>query len=307
MSILELKYKKFKRNKIYGHILCVSADPKSRKRARDDERYNHMFGGAGVYLYVTEKKKGVKRPQIYAGKATHLDARANDHSRLKSKDLLFLIKRGDAGESKHMDENWRQQIEHKLIDELMKNQLQRGYDCLNKSYESKSLMDEGERARVDSWFERLCKCLVDEFNLRFFKPHSSFGDQRDEKLHIAFHDGEKYVSKSKPGVFYGKDLIKIPKGSYCRPSLKEPKYKFPIDIRYQDFKWELIKSNILQWSEEHEYYEFTQDMWFTSLTQMAAIVYNTQPGAKIWIARKPSDSEGKWSSMKEHPIWKSKN
>ena len=89
VSRLGLKYKKFKKNNVYGHILQVPADPEHRKIVRDDPKYNHMFGGAGVYLYVTGKKSGVKRPQIYAGKATHLDARANDHSRLKSKDFLF--------------------------------------------------------------------------------------------------------------------------------------------------------------------------------------------------------------------------
>lgn len=305
VSRLGLKYKKFKKNNVYGHILQVPADPEHRKIARDDDKYNHMFGGAGVYLYVTEKKTGLKRPQIYAGKATHLDARANDHSRLKSKDFLFLIKRGNKDESMHMDENWRQQIEHKLIDELMKNQLQRGYDCLNKSYESKSLMNETERKKVDSWFERLCECLVNDFNLMFFKAQSSLGKKRDVKLKIAFHDGENYVSKSNPGMYFGKDLIMIPMGSFCRPAQKEPRYKFPIDIRYQDFKWELIKSGILRWDEQFGHYEFTKDMWFTSLTQMAAIVYNTQPGAKIWVVRK--DSKDKWTPMNEHPIWINKD
>ena len=305
VSRLGLKYKKFKKNNVYGHILQVPADPEHRKIARDDDKYNHMFGGAGVYLYVTEKKTGLKRPQIYAGKATHLDARANDHSRLESKDFLVLIKKGNDDTSVHMDENWRQQIEHRLIDELMKNQVRRGYDCLNKSYESKSLMDEKERKIVNSWFEELIKCLTEDFGLAYFKKNSSLGDKREVALEIAYNGKENFVSKDNPGHYYGTDLIKIPKKSFCRPATEDARYKFSIDIRYQNLKWELINTGVLKWIDQDGHYEFMEDMWFTSLTQMAAIVYNTQPGAKIWVVRKDSNEE--WTPMNEHPIWVNKD
>lgn len=301
---METKYEWFKKNTIYGYILQVPADPLKRKEVRNNPKYNHMFGGAGVYLYVTNKNKDVKRPRIYAGKATHLDARANDHSRLKNKDYLFLIKIGDRTESCHMDENWRQQVEHKLIDELMKNQLQRGYDCLNKSYESKSLMHIKDRKVVDSWYGKLRTVLAAKFGLIFFKDVSESSNRRKVKLLLAYEDGKNFISKSNFAEFYGKDLIKVREGSFCRPSKQEPKYNFPIDIRYQDFKWELIKSGVLNWDDEEEHYVFMDDMWFTSLTQMAAIVYNTQRGAKKWIVSEPPyDPHNEWTVMSEHPMW----
>ena len=295
------EYKVFVENDIHGYVLAVPSDAEYRKKARGSKLYNHMFGGAGVYLYITNKV-GKKRPQIYAGKATHLDARANDHSRLKSKDFLVLIKKGNEKTSVHMDENWRQQVEHRLIDDLMKHQLQRGYDCLNKSYESESLMDEKERKVVNSWYNRLVKCLVEDFGLPYFDKNSLSDNQREVVLRIWYNDGESYVSKENPGLFYGKDLIKIPKGSFCRSAREDGKYKFSIDVRYQNLKWELIKTGVLEWKEEKGYYLFTKDMWFTSLTQMAAIVYNTQKGASIWKARRPTEKE--CMSLSKHPEWR---
>ena len=97
--------------------------------------------------------------------------------------------------------------EHRLIDDLMKHQLQRGYDCLNKSYESESLMDEKERKVVNSWYNRLVKCLVEDFGLPYFDKNSLSDNQREVVLHIWYNDGESYVSKENPGLFYGKDLI----------------------------------------------------------------------------------------------------
>ena len=51
VSRLGLKYKKFKKNNVYGHILQVPADPELRKIVRDDPKYNHTVGiSAGLNI-----------------------------------------------------------------------------------------------------------------------------------------------------------------------------------------------------------------------------------------------------------------
>ena len=61
-----------------------------------------------------------------------------------------------------------------------------------------------------------------------------------------------------------------------------------IDVAYQDEKARLINEEVLELKsetvdgEEKDYFEFTKDHQFSGLTEATAIIYDSQPGAKIW-------------------------
>ena len=289
-----------------GYILKVPAEKSNLKEIRKE--HGHMFGGAGVYLFLTESCPDSEgRSKIYAGKARHLDSRANDKKRLEGKDFLFLIKKGepDGDESMHMDENWLQQIEHLLIRDLMSKQAHVGFECSNRSYESKSLAKKESIIQMNKWYETLKKKLIEEFQLRQFGDKPINSKVRKPLLFLQIKD---FVHSNPPIEFFGKDLIKVPKGTSCRTSqkagisLEERKMKFSVDIPYQEYKKELIANKILEWDGDGERWEFKKDQWFTSLSQMAAIVNNTQKGASIWEAKRPNETE--WVGLSEHREWK---
>lgn len=296
--------KKEKKALSKGFILKVPANTELNS-IRDE--FGHMFGGAGVYLFLTEScPESEGRSKIYAGKARHLDSRANDKKRLEDKDFLFLIKKGKPNDdvSMNMDENWRQHVEHSLIKDLMSNQAKIGFECSNRSYESKSLAE--DTSHMEMWYRIMKKKLIDEFQLLQFGKNPMPAKKRKPKLHLYL---EGRVLPDSPIEFYGKDLIKVPEGTRCRTSQKagltldEKKIKFSVDIPYQEYKKELIENEILVWKDELECWAFDEDQWFTSLSQMAAIVNNTQKGSHIWEAKYPDEDETQYVSLSKHPEW----
>ena len=125
---------------------------------------------------------------------------------------------------------------------------------------------------MSKWYETLKKKLIEEFQLLQFGVEAISSKVRKPLLFLQIKD----FMHSNPLIeFFGKDLIKVPEGTFCRTSqkagisLEERKMKFSVDIPYQEYKKELIENKILEWDGER--WKFMEDQWFTSLSQMVQL------------------------------------
>ena len=89
-----------------------------RKLNSDKFHSNKVHGFPGVYYYF--KMDNLGTPEIYAGKAGHLGRRAGRPDRLAEQDMVMAIRLNGImnDEDIHMDDNWRQHLEHLMINDL---------------------------------------------------------------------------------------------------------------------------------------------------------------------------------------------
>jgi len=262
-----------------GQVVIFS--PEERKKARAENR--EVFGKSGVYLYVNENKNE-KTASIYVGQARHLDSRADDPKRFTDDDgstkysSIVLITRED---DLQMDENWRQHLEHLLIDNLTDRSKRKGFVCENRTREPASYATKKERGIIESWYSELEKELemsgIAGFDSRnFFAPvtqtyHCESGKSARTKI---------FKAKCEYSEVAG--TVHVLKDSYAAIG------RCQVAVTHQRVKSNLIEKGVLIEAKLNgkDCYRFSQDFTFSSKSEATAVIVNSPRSwnDNLWFA-----------------------
>jgi hypothetical protein len=245
-----------------GRVVIFSPD--ERKDARSKNR--DVFGKSGVYLYVNENKVE-KTASIYAGQARHLDSRADDPKRILNRHSIILITRKG---NQQMDENWRQHLEHLLIQNLTDRAPQYGFICENRSREPASYASTGVRSTIQSWYNELENELSSKgvvgFDKRKFTPPNTetYYCQSESSARTKVYNAICEYSED-AGTVYVKE------GSFAAIG------RWQVAVTHQKVKTNLIDKRILVEAELNgkPCYRFTQDVTFFSQSEATAVIVNS--------------------------------
>jgi len=252
----------------------VKFSPDERKEARSKNR--EVFGKSGVYLYVKENN-AENTASIYAGQARHLDSRADDPKRLEEGEYttIILITRKD---NQQMDENWRQHMEHLLINNLTERASQYGFICENRTREPASYASSGVRTRIKSWYDELENQLssigVVGFDNRKFAPLAT---QTYYCESASTARTKVYMAKCEYSEEAGTVFVK--EGSFAAIG------RWQVAVTHQKVKTNLKDNNILVEDEFNgkPCYRFTKDFTFFSQSEATAVIVNSPISwNKIW-------------------------
>ena len=248
-------------------MVIVLFQPSSRKSLRKD--HDGIMNRSGVYLHLSTTEDGV-RPSIYAGQARHLETRGAHSTRIKDKGLVILAARRAP---RDMDENWRQELEHLLIKDLVDREESHNIVCDNKKMESASYCVEEEKGKIRTWFYSLLSELEDH------------GVPGYTKVGYSKHDVKLYSIKSSQRAT--KNHFKVEKARVAAGRVTVPKESLTtvnqdcVPISHQEVKTELIKSGILEPVEpEGEHFRFTEEYTFGSRSEATAVIINGNKGWK---------------------------
>ena len=144
-------------NSITGEILLIENQLGPREKIMKVVSDEGFHGSAGVYYHIT-KRAGT--PLVYAGKAYHLARRAMKQSRIESVSKIILISvTGPKNDFGLMDENWRQQLEHLMIRDLLIRDFLDQIESKNQSVESQSLCHSEEKKNINIFFDKIILTL----------------------------------------------------------------------------------------------------------------------------------------------------
>lgn len=270
--------REFSEGKTRGLISKIGVGNRVQAKAE----YADAFHGPGLYIYITNGSEK-SPPRAYAGKCTHLDSRANDVSRLNTRSWIYLIKfRDGKGRIGHMDENWRQHLESLLIDHIRQDPFGTNVQPDNKRGEGKSFME--DTGEPEAWFKLLIAELAaldcPSFSRTVYTAPTPAPTCLISLLPSRKIEKTYAVDKARLNLRSGE--VTIPAGSRATNGC------WSIDVAYQDEKARLINEEVLELKsetvdgEKKDYFEFTKDHQFSGLTEATAIIYDSQPGAKIW-------------------------
>ena len=246
-----------------GEILMIDNEPVARKEIISSLSEEEFHGSAGVYYHITNREGP---PLVYAGKAYHLGRRAMKKSRIESVSQIVLISlTGPRNGFGLMDENWRQQLEHLMIRDLLMRDFNDKIESENKSVESQSLCHAGEKKEIEIFFDTIIKKLGQLCPTVFGgrsapRLFSSIPDTME--LKIPDKEGSLWVKDSSMCAVVSKDVIAEPTQSDS-PG---------INLSHQREKASLIERGILE--EVKDGLKFTKPHLFTTKTEAAAILLN---------------------------------
>lgn len=255
-----------------------------RKLNSDKFHSNKVHGFPGVYYYFKMDTLGT--PEIYAGKAGHLGRRAGRPDRLAEQDMVMAIRLNGImnDEDIHMDDNWRQHLEHLMINDLKDRVDKFGIRIGNAKGEDPSLCFSNERKLIEEFFNLIL-------------------DKLDSMQIPGFYNADigKWVGSAKVGISLGNEKTRFevaPNQGFILPSnqvkickgARATAGRWSVDLAQQRLKTELIENSTLEacrWSKKGNptSYRFTNDVIFPTITWATRIITNRNDGwdAAGWI------------------------
>ena len=257
---------------------------KVRKLNSDKFHSNSIHGSSGVYYYFKMDESGI--PEIYAGKAGHLGSRAGRPDRLAEQDMVMAIRLVGTmdNEDLHMDDNWRQHLEHLMINDLKNRVDDFGIRIGNSRGEDPSRCLKDERKLIEQFFD----LILDQLDKNQI-PGFSYGDLG------------KWVTSSKIGISLGskRNVFEVAPGQgFILPSgqvkicenARVSAGRWSVDVAQQMMKTDLIDNSVLEecrWDKEGKptSYKLTEDVIFPSITWATRIIKNRNQGfsAAGWV------------------------
>lgn len=251
---------------ITGEILLIENQNDSREQIMKVVSDEGFHGSAGVYYYIT-KREGL--PLVYAGKAYHLARRAMKESRIKSVSQVILVSlTGPKNDFGLMDENWRQQVEHLMIRDLLIRDFLDQIESENKSVESQSLCHADEKKDIDNFFEKIIK------KLQTLCPNV-FRENPTSALNDSINGFTKLKIPEDAGFLWTKENSRcavVLEGVIAKPYKEEDgKRYFPsINASHQREKTSLIERGVLK--NHGDEFVFTKPHLFMTKTEASAIL-----------------------------------
>jgi len=261
-----------------GEILIIEYQEKSREAIMKDVTGTKFHGSAGVYYHITIRE-GI--PLVYAGKAYHLGRRAMKASRIDSVSLVILVTlTGPKNGFGLMDENWRQQMEHLMIRDLLMRDFIGQIESVNKSVESQSLCHADEKKDINIFFDKIIEELQTLCPNVFTKnPTASLKDSviGFNKLKIPGNRGDLWTKENSRCAV-------VLEGVFAKPYTEEKGIQFfpSINASHQREKESLIERGVL--NKDVDRFVFTRSHLFMTKTEASAIlIHNNQFKKNQWM------------------------
>jgi hypothetical protein len=261
-----------------GEILLIENQNNSREDIMKVVSDEGFHGSAGVYYYIT-KRDGM--PLVYAGKAYHLARRAMKESRIKSVSQVILVTlTGPKSDFGLMDENWRQQMEHLMIRDLLMRDFIGQIESENKSVESQSLCHADEKKDINIFFDKIIEELQTLCPNVFTKnPTASLKDSviGFTKLKIPGNRGNLWTKENSRCAV-------VLEGVFAKPYTEEKGIQFfpSINASHQREKESLIERGVL--IKDQDRFVFTRPHLFMTKTEASAIlIHNNQFKKDKWM------------------------
>jgi len=245
---------------------------------------NGVHGHPGVYYYLSITEEGV--PEIYAGEAGHLGKRAGMPSRMLEKDLVVAIrlKAPIENENIQMDENWRQHLEHLMINDLKRRVDDCGIIIGNSKGEGPSKCVSSERDLIQSFFEKIHEGMK-QAEIPGFRNSDQGKWLKLPRIPITLGGpSSRFEVSVNQGFSLPSGQVMICKGARATAG------RAAVDIDQQRMKTSLIDSGALEecrWDNggKPTSYIFTEDCIFPTPTWASRVITNQNHGweAAGWI------------------------
>ena len=252
--------------------------PKNSK----SENYQLMHQGKshafpGVYYYLSQEEDG--RPKWYAGQAIHLGSRAGNSKRISDKSIVILIRLlpKDEEDDLKMDENWRQHLEHLMINDLQKRIETHHIIVENSKEERESQCLKDERNRIEMFFNQIVNYLETK-NLPGFGDSIDWSKLDDPSFpYVLGSERTVYQVAKDQGLKYEKSgRVKIFKGARASPSM------WSVNVEVQEYKSNLILKEVLvpkfDKKNKLKHYVFEKDHMFMSTSWATRVIKNANQG-----------------------------